>query len=167
DVGDIAADYLGLPTKAERARLYHNNHDGTFTDVTKAAHLYKVLLGMACNFGDLDNDGYLDFYLGTGDPDLSTLIHNRMYRHADGKFFQDVTAAGGFGHLQKGHGIAFADIDNDGDQDIFANMGGAYSCDVYRRQLFGTPGNSNHRVEVTLVGGRATRAAVRGATQVP
>src|SRR6059036_1106936 len=40
DVGDIAADYLGLPTRGERARLYHNNHDGTFTDVTKDAHLY-------------------------------------------------------------------------------------------------------------------------------
>ncbi len=97
DVGDIAADYLGLEHKGERARLYHNNRDGTFTDVTREAHLYKVLLGMACNFGDLDNDGYLDFYLGTGDPDLSTLIPNRMFRNAEGKFFQDVTTAGGFG----------------------------------------------------------------------
>ncbi|PYJ57074.1 MAG: hypothetical protein DME24_20245 [Verrucomicrobia bacterium] len=160
DVGDIAADYLGLPTKAERARLYHNNHDGTFTDVTKAAHLYKVLLGMACNFGDLDNDGYLDFYLGTGDPDLSTLIPNRMFRNAEGKFFQDVTAAGGFGHLQKGHGIAFADIDNDGDQDIFANMGGAYSGDIYRKALFENPGNSNHWLKLKLVGVKSNRAGI-------
>src|SRR5205814_2316351 len=85
----------------------------------------------AWKFSDLDNDGYLDFYIGTGNPDLSTLIPNRMFRNAEGKFFQDVTTAGGFGHLQKGHGIAFADLDNDGDQDIFANMGGAYTGDVY------------------------------------
>jgi len=79
DVGDVAADYLGLETRGERARLYHNNHDGTFTDVTKDAHLDKVLLGMPAISADLDNDGYLDFYLGTGDPDLSTLIPNRMF----------------------------------------------------------------------------------------
>ena len=160
DVGDIAADYLGLPTKAERARLYHNNHDGTFADVTKESGLYKILLGMSCNFGDLDNDGFLDFYLGTGDPDLSTLIPNRMFRNAEGKSFQDVTTAGGFGHLQKGHGIAFADIDNDGDQDIFANMGGAYSGDVYRKALFENPGNSNHWVKLKLMGVKSNRAAI-------
>ncbi len=160
DVGDIAADYLGLPTKGERARLYHNNHDGTFTDVTREARLNKILLGMACNFGDLDNDGYLDFYLGTGDPDLSTLIPNRMFRNAEGKFFQDVTTAGGFGHLQKGHGIAFADIDNDGDQDIFANMGGAYTGDVYRKALFENPGNSNRWIKIKLVGVKSNRAGI-------
>ena len=160
DVGDVAADYLGLEHKGERARLYHNNRDGTFRDVTRDAHLYKVLLGMACNFGDLDNDGYLDFYLGTGDPDLGTLIPNRMFRNAEGKFFQDVTTAGGFGHLQKGHGIAFADLDNDGDQDIFANMGGAYAGDVYRKALFENPGNSNHWLKVKLVGVKSNRAAI-------
>jgi hypothetical protein len=160
DVGDIAADYLGLPTRAERARLYHNNHDGTFTDVTREAGLYKVLLGMSCNFGDLDNDGYLDFYLGTGDPDLSTLVPNRMFRNADGKFFQDVTTAGGFGHLQKGHGIAFADLDNDGDQDVFVNMGGAYSGDVYRKALFENPGFGNHWIKIDLVGVKSNRAAI-------
>jgi len=160
DVGDVAADYLGQENQAERARLYHNNRDGTFTDVTKEAHLYKVLLAMACNFGDLDNDGYLDFYLGTGDPNLSTLIPNRMFRNAEGKFFQDVTTAGGFGHLQKGHGIAFADIDNDGDQDIIANMGGAYSGDVYRKAVFENPGNSNHWLKVKLVGVKSNRAAI-------
>src|SRR6185295_6278809 len=99
---DIAADYLGLQTPAERVRLYHNNHDGTFKDVTKDAKLFKVLHSMGSNFGDLDNDGFLDFYIGTGDPDLTTVIPNRMFRNAEGKFFQDVTTSGGFGHVQKG-----------------------------------------------------------------
>src|SRR5205823_10552019 len=107
DVGDVAADYLGLPPRVELPCLYHNNHDGTFTDVTRAAHLDKVLHAMGSNFGDLDNDGFLDFYLGSGNPDLSTLIPNRMFRNNEGKFFQDVTTSGGFGHLQKGHGVAF------------------------------------------------------------
>ena len=64
--GDIAADYLGLPTSAARARLYRNKGDGTFDNVTIAAGVYKVLHTMGCNYGDLDNDGWLDFFLGTG-----------------------------------------------------------------------------------------------------
>jgi hypothetical protein len=110
--GAVAADYLGLPTNAERPRLYRNNRDGTFTDVTRACRLYKVLFTMGCNFGDLDNDGFLDFYLGTGDPDFRSLMPNRMFRNAEGKYFQDVTTSGGFGHLQKGHGVSFGDLDN-------------------------------------------------------
>ena len=76
--------------------------------------LYKVIPTMGLNFGDLDNDGWLDFYLGTGNPDLGSLIPNRMFRNAGGRSFQDVTTAGNFGHLQKGHAICFGDFDNDG-----------------------------------------------------
>ena len=71
----------GLPTDAERPRLYHNNHDGTFTDVTRSKRLERVLHAMGANFGDLDNDGFLDFYLGTGNPDLATIVPNRMFRN--------------------------------------------------------------------------------------
>jgi hypothetical protein len=160
DVGDICADYLGLPTEAERARLFHNNHDGTFKDVTHETGLYRVLHGMGANFGDLDNDGYLDFYLGTGDPDLSTIVPNRMFRNDSGKRFQDVTTAGGFGNLQKGHGVSFGDIDNDGDQDIYQNMGGAVSGDIYHNVLYLNPGNSNHWITLKLEGVQSNRAAI-------
>ena len=73
---------------------------------------------MGSNFGDLDNDGYLDFYLGTGYPDYRSIMPNVMYRNQSGKRFADVSMAGGFSHLQKGHGVVFADLDNDGDQDF-------------------------------------------------
>lgn len=161
DVGDVAADYLGVPTGAERARLYRNNGDGTFTDASMSVGLNKVIHGMGINFGDLDNDGWLDFYVGTGDPDLLTLIPNRMFRNAHGKFFQEVTSAGGFGHLQKGHAISFADLDNDGDQDVFAMMGGAYRGDFYRDALFNNPGiATNHWVNLRLEGRGSNRAAI-------
>jgi len=159
-VGDIAADYLGLPGKGERAKLYRNRGDGTFADVTSQAHLDRVLHTMGCNFGDLDNDGWLDFYLGTGDPDLLTIVPNRMFRNAEGRFFQDVTTSGGFGHLQKGHGVSFADIDNDGDQDVHEDMGGAFSGDIYPNVLYANPGHGNHWLKLQLVGVKANRAGI-------
>ena len=160
NIGDLAADYLGLPHRGERARLYRNNGDGTFQNVTVASGLYKVLHTMGCNFGDLDNDGWLDFYVGTGDPDLTTLDPARMFRNNGGKSFQDVTTSGGFGQIQKGHGIAFGDIDNDGDQDIYSVVGGAYTADNYRNQLFANPGHGNHWLKLKLEGVKSNRPAI-------
>jgi hypothetical protein len=158
--GAVAADYLGLPTGAERPRLYRNNGDGTFTDVTKACNLYKVLYTMGCNFGDLDNDGFLDFYVSTGDPDFRSLMPNRMFRNAEGQYFQDVTASGGFGHLQKGNGVSFGDLDNDGDQDIYTVIGGLLPGDGFYNALFENPGHGNHWITLKLEGVQTNRAAI-------
>ena len=166
NVGDIAADYLGLPHTGAKARLYRNRGDGTFADVSAAAKLDRILHAMGCNFGDLDNDGWLDFYVGTGDPDLLTIIPNRMFRNAEGKFFQDVTTAGGFGHLQKGHGVSFADIDNDGDQDVHEDMGGAMSGDVYPNVLFENPGFGRRWLKLRLEGRKANRCAIGARVRV-
>ncbi len=160
NVKDFTADYMGLPHQAERARLYHNEHDGTFKDVTKAMHLYKLMHAMGANFGDLDNDGWLDFYVGTGDPNLGTLVPNRMFRNASGRVFQEVTTSGGFGHLQKGHGVSFADLDEDGDQDVYEQMGGMYEADHFRAVLYENPGHGNHYVKLKLVGVKSSRAAI-------
>ena len=161
DVGDIAADYLGLPNTGEKPILYRNNRDGTFTDVTKEARMDRICHTMGHNYGDLDNDGWLDFYCGTGDPDFRMLIPNRMFRNAEGKFFQDVTTATGTGHIQKGHGVAFADFDDDGDQDVYSALGGAYSGDFARNALFMNPGFTNkHWLKLKLEGVRANRPAI-------
>jgi hypothetical protein len=157
---DVAADYLGLPTSAERGRLYRNRGDGTFDDVTRTVGLYRVVPAMGLNFGDLDNDGWLDLYLGTGNPDFGTLIPKRMFRNADGRRFQDVTTAGNFGHLQKGHAIAFGDVDNDGDQDVFELMGGAFLADKAYSALYLNPGQRNHWLRLELQGVRSNRSAI-------
>lgn len=160
DAGDIAADYVGGEHNAERVRVYRNNQDGSFSDVTKAAQVYTVVHAMGSNFGDFDNDGWLDMYLGTGDPDLATLIPNRAFRNAGGEFFQDVTTSGGFGHLQKGHAVSFADLDRDGDQDIYHSVGGAYEGDYYRNVLFENPGHGNHWLAIKLDGVQSNAAAI-------
>lgn len=159
-LSDIAADYLGQPNSAPRARLYRNRGDGTFEDVSKSCSIDKAMLAMGANFGDLDNDGWLDMYLGTGEPSMQTLVPNRMYRNDGSKRFQNVTWSGRFGHLQKGHAISFGDIDNDGDQDIYAVMGGAYTGDVAYNALFLNPGHDNHWITLRLEGTRANRAGI-------
>lgn len=155
----VVADYLKLG-QAEHSRLYRNNGDGTFTDVSREARMDAALLAMGANFGDLDNDGYLDCYFGTGQPLLTSLVPNRMFRNHEGRFFQDVTTSGGFGHLQKGHGISFGDIDNDGDQDIYAVMGGAFSGDRFRNALFRNPGNHHRWITLRLRGVQSNRLGI-------
>jgi hypothetical protein len=158
-IKDMADFEMGKPFRGELPRLYHNNHDGTFTDVTKAMHLDRVILPMGANFGDLDNDGWLDIYLGTGDPSYQTLLPNKMFRNDEGKSFQDVTTSGGFGHLQKGHGIAFGDIENNGNEDVFEEMGGALPGDSYQSVLYRNPGHGNHWITLELEGVETNRAA--------
>ena len=159
-LGEIVAMKLGQPSKAETPRLYRNNHDGTFADVTRKAAMVRPLLTMGANFGDIDTDGYLDFYAGTGSPYFGSLLPNEMYRNNAGRNFQDVTTAGGFGHLQKGHGIAFADLNNDGHQEIIANMGGAFAGDNFFDAVFANPGNTNHWLKLKLTGTKSNRAAI-------
>jgi hypothetical protein len=156
---DIGAFEMGKPFKAETPRLYRNNHDGTFTDVSKAVHLDRAILAMGANFGDLDNDGYLDIYLGTGDSSYQALLPNRMFRNQDGKRFLDVTTSGGFGHLQKGHAIAFGDLENTGNEDVFEEMGGALPGDTYQSVLYHNPGHGNHWITLELEGVKTNRAA--------
>ncbi|HYE31774.1 MAG TPA: CRTAC1 family protein [Methylomirabilota bacterium] len=157
---DIARDYLGEPNEGSRAKLYRNKGDGTFEDVSDKTGMSKVLLTMGSNFGDLDNDGWLDMYLGTGDPGYATLLPNRAFRNAEGKKFQDVTTSGGFGHLQKGHGVSFADMDHDGDQDVYHSVGGAFEGDFYRNVLFENPGHGNNFICLKLEGAQSNRSAL-------
>jgi hypothetical protein len=158
---DVAAEYLGLPHNAETARLYRNRGDGTFENVSEKVGLKRITYAMGANFGDFDNDGFLDMYLATGEVNFASIIPNRAFRNDRGRTFQDVTTAGGFGHLQKGHGVSFADLDNDGDQDVHVVLGGAYEGDVYQNALFRNPyQDDNAWIALKLVGTRSNRSAI-------
>jgi hypothetical protein len=160
-VEEFVKHYLKLPAKAETLALYHNNGDGTFTDVSAKMGLARVVPTMGANFGDLDNDGFLDMYLGTGAPSFASLMPNVMLRNDGGRRFVDVTEATGTGHLQKGHGVAFADLDNDGDEDVVLNVGGAVPGDRYEDALFENPGTpGNNWITVKLVGVKSNRAGI-------
>lgn len=161
---NLAADYTrelqGMPPKGEKLKLYINNGDETFTEAAKKFGLDKCIYTMGCNYGDLDNDGWQDFYLGTGAPDFSTVVPNRMFRNKNGKYFEEVTSAGNFGHIQKGHGVAFGDIDNDGDQDIYAVLGGAYQGDTFMNVFYENPISKNNWITLDLKGTMTNRSAI-------
>jgi FG-GAP-like repeat/ASPIC and UnbV len=158
---DVLNSWLRRPLQADTARLYKNLGNGTFRDVTKEAGLDRVLMSMGSNFGDLDNDGFLDIYLGTGGPSYATLIPNLLFKNEKGKRFIDITASSGTGHLQKGHAVAFADINNDGDQEIIAEIGGATPGDRYFSAVFKNPSqHGNQWITVKLVGVKSNRSAI-------
>lgn len=154
-VGVLASDI-----RFEMMHLYRNNGDGTFEDVAEEAGLHYPASPMGANFGDLDNDGFPDFYLATGNTAYSEIQPNVMFHNRGGKHFDNVTMAGGFGHLQKGHGVSFADIDNDGDQDVYVQLGGAYAGDRFNDALFENPGFQNYSVTLKLEGTRSNRSAI-------
>jgi tetratricopeptide (TPR) repeat protein len=165
-VGKAAGiEYLKNQKSGEMPRVYRNNGDETFTDMTEQMRIDKSMYSMGSNFGDIDNDGFLDFYIGTGAPNFMSIVPNRMFRNVGGKYFEEVTM-GGFGHLQKGHGISFGDVDNDGDQDIYCVMGGAYEGDVAQNVLFENPNEDNKWINVVLEGKTCGRNALHARIKV-
>ncbi|MBI1926238.1 VCBS repeat-containing protein [Candidatus Poribacteria bacterium] len=97
---------------------------------------------MGSNFGDLNNDGAYDFYLGTGGPEGWAVIPNLMYvgivdeNGVPTGYMDNISMLHGFGTIQKGHGIVFFDYDNDGDQDIYSSLGGMWPGDRWPNQFF-------------------------------
>jgi hypothetical protein len=157
---DIVKGLIGQPHSSYSNKLYRNMGGKGFKDVTKEMGLDMVFATMGSNFGDFDNDGYLDMYLGTGDPHLSTLVPNRMFKNVAGKRFAEITGTSGTGHLQKGHSVCCGDWDRDGNVDIFIEMGGAINGDKYHNILFQNPGHDNSWLTVKLVGKKTNRSAI-------
>jgi len=159
DVADVAASWFGRPVEGELDCLYRNTGEG-FVDVAEDLGLTEYTLPMGSNYGDVDGDGWLDYFLGTGYPHYEGLMPNRLFRNVGGVGFEDVTFQGGFGHLQKGHAIAFADFDRDGDQDVFEQIGGAYPGDGFANAIWQNPGFEHHWVEVRAIGIESNRSGI-------
>jgi enediyne biosynthesis protein E4 len=92
--------------------LYHNNHNGTFTDVTRGSGLDVELYGLGVAAADYDNDGKVDVY-------LTALGGNKLFRNLGGGKFQDVTARAGVQDGGFSTSAAFFDYDKDGKLDLF------------------------------------------------
>jgi hypothetical protein len=161
-VDGIAATMFGLAPIDETCKFWLNDGKGGFLDRTEEYGLAKSASVMGANIGDLDSDGWMDFYLSTGAPSFEVFVPKVAYMNQQGKGFADATATAGLGHLQKGHGVAFGDIDNDGDLDLYAQLGGWYLDDGYFNALFRNDGltEGTHWVTLRLRGVRSNRFGV-------
>ncbi len=153
---------------ADSVRLFRNNGNGTFTDVTFEARLYYPMGVMGAGVADVDNDGFIDLYFGTGDPQLSRLEPNRFFRNNGNGAFSDLTGYVGFARPgNKGHGVTFVDIDEDGDLDIYAQLGGHYPGDHAENAFYrNLVANQNRWLQVDLVGAQSNRFGVGAAVVV-
>ena len=159
-VDESIRTYLGLPHNAGTLKLYKNLGNGTFKDVTVETGLDKVFMPMGANFGDIDNDGFLDIYLGNGNPSYASVLPHVLLRNHEGKYFVDVTASSGTGELHKGHGVAFADLQRRGYEDIVTETGGATPGDRHTLRLFANTASGNDWINLKLVGVKSNRAAI-------
>ena len=163
----IAANNYSGKQVGATPKIYLNKGNLQFEEVSKKLGLEEGMLAMGSNYGDLNNDGFEDFYIGTGEPDLTAIVPNKMYLNSNGQKFLDVTTSGGFGHIQKGHAVGFGDLDNDGDQDVFCVLGGAYEGDVYGDALFLNPyGNKKNWINLQLEGTTSNKMAIGARVKV-
>ncbi len=102
---------MAIKGQKSQGALYHNNHDGTFTDVTAKSGLNSPCFAMGGAVGDYDNDGWPDLY-------LTCLGGNVLYHNNGNGTFTDVTAKAGVADGRWSTGAAFGDYDGDGYVDL-------------------------------------------------
>jgi tetratricopeptide (TPR) repeat protein len=160
-LAEFVAVSLKMPLEQpSRPCLYRNLGKDGFRNVTADVGLDRDMMPMGCNFADVDNDGFLDLYMGTGRMALEVLVPNLMFKNDAGQKFLDITSSSGTGHLQKGHGISFADWNCDGNVDLFVEAGGAVPGDRAYNLLFQNPDHGNNWLKVKLKGTKTNRGAI-------
>ena len=166
--GDGWFDIIRTNFSDQVTTLYRNNGDGTFHDASLAAGLgiNRKYLGFGAAFFDFDNDGWKDILLGNGHV-YSQLAGRKLhltykqpkilYSNLRNGRFADVSAISGAGiqaeHLARG--LAFGDLDNDGDVDVVVN-----NLDSAPSLLKNDGGNQRHALTVKCIGTRSNRSAI-------
>jgi hypothetical protein len=161
---DLFITHLGYQTNT----LYTNDGTGLFEDKTATSGLGPPSVGRTSwgvRFFDYDNDGLLDLMTASGDVFvIEALVRegdpfpmsqpNQLFRNVGSNKFEDVTAKAGsvFKLLEVSRGLAFGDVDNDGDTDVMLE-----NCNGRARLLINTVGSANHWIGLRLVAGTPAR----------
>ena len=141
---------MALAGKTSLGALYHNNHDGTFTDVTEKAGLTKACLAMGGAVGDYDNDGWPDLY-------ITCLGGNILYHNNGDGTFTDVTAKAGVADGRWSAGAAFGDYDGDGFADLMVSNYVDFHLDDLPQ--FGSAPNCRYKGVAVQCGPRGLKGA--------
>ena len=147
------------PAPVHRPRLFHNE-GGQFVDVGAEAGIDLAILPMGCNFADIDNDGYLDVFISQGINAVESLAPSLLFKNVDGEYFEDISMASRASLLPKSHSVSFADLDADGDLDLFLQCGGIVPGDQAYNLLLQNNGKGSPSLQVELRGTKANRAAI-------
>ncbi len=158
----------------DTCNLYHNNGDGTFSDVTftSGVGINNQYVAWGCGFIDYDNDGWADILQVNGHvypeidgQQLGQKFKNPrlVYRNMGGGIFKDVSSEMGSGVSEKfsSRGAAFGDYDNDGDMDaLVLNLNDLPSL------LRNDGGNKQNWIKIKLVGTKCNRTAIGARVRV-
>ena len=115
---------------------------------------------MASQVGDIDNDGYPDIVLGTGNPALDWAEPKALYHNDGNDHFEDIAQSAGLIDFGMLHGTAFSDYDDSGNLSLYGSFGGFYWGSREEARLFRNPGCGHHALEVKLVGKKSNRDAI-------
>ena len=140
-------------------RLYRNDGGGVFVDVSEETGVAGILGCMGAGTGDIDLNGWPDLYLGTGGPNEGDAWPNALLMN-EGGVFVDMAAEAGVEWTGRTHGIAFADMDDDGRMDLVASSGGAEVGQEEGLRIALSRGDSYSGIPVTLEGPGGNPTAV-------
>ncbi len=141
---------MAIRGEKSRSALYHNNHDGTFKDVTEKAGIARPCFAMGGAVGDFNNDGWPDIY-------VTCLGGNVLYRNNGDGTFTDVTSLAGVADGRWSTGAAFGDFDGDGFLDLMvANYVDFHLDDL---PVFGSTSYCKYRGVDVQCGPRGLRGA--------
>lgn len=141
------------------AHLYRNDGNDVFFQRAADAGIARSFGAMGAGAGDLDNDGVADLYLANGGPLMARFEPNALFLRREDDYVE-VGQQAGVANLGKGHGVAFADINEDGALDIYLGSGGHYPGDVWANSLYINQNSSNSGISVKLDGAGNNKFAV-------
>jgi len=147
------------PPNGQPMRVYHNNRDGTFTQINRELGLTECWGTMSGSFGDFNNDGHLDLVLGNGSPKLDRL-DPLVLLESDGKKFHNITFAAGLPFTGKSHGANLGDLFGDGRLSVIVAAGGAYPGDLLTTSVYCPKTLPGNYLNVRLVGVKSNRSAI-------
>jgi hypothetical protein len=153
-----------IGNNGQKNELYHNNGNGSFAQVTVGSIVNDISSSIAAAWGDYDNDGWLDLFVGNRDPVTGQPVKGFLYHNnADGTFTKVVTGPIAEFTSSCG-GCAWGDYDNDGALDLFvsseSNLNGG------RNALFHNTGTPNHWIKVRCWGGASNRMGIGAKVRV-